>query len=210
MGPLEVEGDEYPSSPESGRIGDMDFSIQMPAGMLVWLGVKLMPPIIHFGSPVQRGKVEAESFWHIPISIKGRFWNIGPATLPGCRIFVDRYEADSKKEAIRMGWGDMTTEQPRQEELLRKHVVSLVPVAWRAEMGNDRDGYFTDTRFLEDRGDKYHPISSDRIKHKFKLRIKCGGFSRASPYFYVVRAPKSESNGHFVVEVEYEGEGTTG
>jgi hypothetical protein len=100
-------------------------------------------------------------------------------------------------------------ESPREFEMLRKGYVSLVPIAWRSESDLEGFGYFTDTRYVANQ-EKTYPIENTRDKYRFKLLVKSGSFANSSPQFYLIRCPSTPSNGHFVLEIEYEGEGTRG
>jgi hypothetical protein len=187
----------------------MDPTIAFPAaGVANWLRLNLMPPRIDFGSPVQRAKSELESFWHVPIKLHPRWW-IGTSSLVNCRAYLDVYEGGHCKERIRLCWGDQTYKEREDYEHLRRGHVSLAPVAWRTELGEDRNGYFADARLVKsDQQERVHPISNTRVKYRFRLRIKSETFWAESPHFYQVRCPPISSNGHFIVEIEYEGEGT--
>ncbi len=99
-------------------------------------------------------------------------------------------------------------EGPREVEMLRSDHVSLIPVAWRSEAGKDRNGYFTDIVFVKDHSKKANSIPCTGDKYRFKLRVKSGSFSQTSRHFYLTRCINRQSNGHFTVEIEYEGEGT--
>lgn len=167
-----------------------------------------MPPVIDFGSPVQRQKDEAECHYHVPIKIFPRL-KIGPATLGGCWIYMDRYEGDEIIDKIRLCWGDTAFEPVSNATALINGQVALVPIVWRSENNNERRAFITDMRFF-DKKEKYYPLLPDRAKHRFKLRVKCGKFERTSDHFYLIRVPVGTSNGHFTVEIEYEGEGSRG
>ena len=191
----------------------MDATVAVPIGWLAFLGLKLMPPSIHFCSPVQRSKSESESFWHVPIRVFPKLFGwVGPRTITGCDVYLDLYRGGACTEKIRLGWGDAPFGAFSPRENVSGGYVWLVPVAWRSEIGDDRKGYFTDTRFIVDRqsSNRFHPIVNNRSKHLFKLRMKNGAFMKESPHFYQVRCPASVSNGHFTVEIVYEGEGTQG
>jgi hypothetical protein len=166
-------------------------------------------PKIKFGSPAQRAKYDLESFWHIPVKPDTASRN-APRSYPDCKVFLDRYESGAIKEKLRMCWGDMTFESPRDFAELVEGRVTLVPVAWRTESGDDRRGFFADARFAKDRRDRTSAIPSNHRKYRFRLRVVGRNFEVESPHFYLVRCPKIRSNGHFVVEMEYEGEGTQG
>jgi hypothetical protein len=155
-----------------------------------------------FGSPAQRVKSKHETYWHVPIKVADG----GP--YPECKAYLDLYSGDECVDRIRLCWGDRTFEEPRDFENLVAGRVSLIPVAWRSEEGADRKGYFADARFVRDHSDRQYPIASNRVKRRFKLRITSGNLIFESPHFYLVRCPEIVSNGHFVVEVEYEGEGS--
>ena len=186
-------------------------TIAVPIGWLATLGIWIMPPRIRFGSPVQRGKAAGESFWHIPIEIcPWLFGHIGPAKISPCQIYLDRFVGGQIADKIRLGWGDMHFEEPRLEEMLKSGRPLLVPIAWRSEAGDDRNAYWADLNFVRKSREYNRSIPADRQKNKFRLRVKFGRWRRSSPHFYMVRVPSNQSNGHFSVEIEYEGEGTQG
>jgi hypothetical protein len=185
------------------------FSPTIPVGLLWTLARWAMPPRVEFGSPVQRQKKESTCHYHVPIKLCPRF-KIGPGTMPNCRIFLDRYSGDIVSESIRLCWGDACFSEISERENLYKDEMFLVPIAWREEEKNDGNAYITDTRYFKNEGEKVHALTPDRSKHRFKLRVKSGKYERASPHFYLLRVPVGVSNGHFTVEIEYEGEGTRG
>lgn len=183
--------------------------VALPIGPLWAVARWVMPPIIRFGSPVQRSKKETESYWHIPITIERLVWDaIGPAALSGCRVYLDIYEGTSCNNKLRMCWGDAVFGKTTETSGLRRGEVILVPIAWRSE---DRGGpaIFTDQHYLNTQ-DPQHPVKDDRSKYRFKLRVQAGKFQRMSPHFYLIRIPHSASNGQFILEIEYEGAGTQG
>ena len=102
--------------------------------------------------------------------------------MTGCYVFLDLYKGEQVENSIRLGLGDAMLETPQESGVLRKDVVSLVPVAWRTEAGEDPQGYFTDTRFIRDRAERFNPINADRTKIRFRLRVKVGSFKRTSPH----------------------------
>ena len=189
-----------------------DVTIAIPAGPLLGFAAWLMPPVAEFGCPVQRGKHDGESFWHIPVQIFPRLWKkIGPATISPCKVYMDRYSGDQKTDSIQLGWGDMHFEDGKAEELLQKGRVVLVPIVWRSELGDDTNAYIADLNFLRDRSQLVRSIAGDRKKNKFKLRVKSGAsWEKTSAHLYMIRVPDAQSNGQFSVEMEYEGEGTQG
>jgi hypothetical protein len=166
-----------------------------------------MPPVIRFHSPAQRSKDEAISFWHIPISIERRF-KIGPGILPGCRVYLDRFEGGIVSNRILLQWGDACFGgQVGERATLTVHEILLVPICRRSENDESGEAYIADSRLLSNTESAY-PLQPDRRKNRFKLRIKSGKKEFVSPYTYLIRVPKKKGNGHFVVEIEYEGEGS--
>lgn len=180
------------------------------AGLMNSILLKLMPPVIDFGSPVQRANPdkEHESHWHVPITIRPSVPLIGPKDLSACEVYLDHYEVGQDNREHLMRWGDLQFEsQPRRIADLRHGHFELVPIAWRSELGGGGDGYITDAAFsLEERRFTI-PIKSDQAWCCFKLRTKSGTFERESKHFYRIRCPQSASNGQFSVEVEYAGGG---
>ena len=86
--------------------------------------------------------------------------------------------------------------------------VLLVPVCRRSELDSERHGaYLADSRLLAGKGLAYE-LPADRKKHRFKLRLKSPAGEHSSSHTYIVRVPRKPGNGHFVVEIEYEGEGS--
>jgi hypothetical protein len=157
----------------------VDTTLQIPLGLLASAGLKVMPPVVEFGCPVQRAKNEGEAWWHVPVKIYPFIFKfIGPATVANCQAFLDLYRGDTVENSIRLAWGDMMLESPREFEMLRKGHVSLIPIAWRSENDSDKNGYFTDTRFIAHNREKSYPIKNDRDKYRFRLRVKSGSFVR--------------------------------
>lgn len=176
--------------------------------MLRWLS----PPLVSFGSPVQRSKDETQSFWHVPISLKRLFGidhpirvRLGSGQLPNCRAYCDIYDGDRIRESIRLMWGDAVFSKAGETATLLVGETLLVPVAWRRE--GDANAYICDTRYLL-KDEKHHPIAGDRKKLRFKLRVQSRSWANRSQHFYNIRVPTVSSNGHFVCEIEYDGEGT--
>ena len=130
-----------------------------------------------FGSPVQRSKNEAESFWHVPVTLRRR-WKIGPGDLPGCIAYLDSYEKDSVAVRIRLCWNGAVFSKAGERGNLTIHETLLVPIAWRQE-GDDLNGYITDTRHIL-KNESPYPVPSDRKKLRFKLRVKSGKIEQAS------------------------------
>lgn len=181
------------------------YSISVPAGLLISIGRKILPPVINFGSPVQRSKKERESFWHIPVMIQPRlFKTIGPATLYNCEFYLHEYDETTRRDGIRLYVGDWGFEQPGTVGNLTAGKVLLVPVAWRSEEQGEGNGYIADSRFFV-KDERAYPILPDRKIHRYKIVLYSGKFTRESPHFYRLRVPQSRSNGHFVLELEYRG-----
>lgn len=164
-----------------------------------------MPTIVVFGSPVQRWKKEGESLWHIPVTI--RPWlKFGPAGIDDCAFYLDEYEKGEIVDKISLAVGDAAFQNVSERVQLVKDRVFLIPVAWRSESDESMNGHITDTRFFG-KGERAYPLSPDRKKRRYRLRVKYGKKKQESPHFYLLRVPKTRSNGHFVLEIEYEGEG---
>lgn len=141
-------------------------TVSVPAGVLMSLCQKILPPVVVFGSPVQREKNEANSYWHIPVQIKRR-WKIGPSTLPRCQAFLDRYQGDSPVDKIRMAWGDKVFGNTVETVTLVVGEVLLVPIACRSEEGDDRRGYISSLSYiLHDNIEK--SLEPDRKKNKIQ------------------------------------------
>ena len=165
-----------------------------------------MPPVVVFGSPVQRSKEEAESLWHIPATLH-RSYRVGPTTLDDCAFYLDEYEGNECVISMPLMVGDVSFTSLQERVQLVTDRVFLVPVAWRSEKDGDMCGYITDTRYFIHKK-RFHLLSPDRKKHRYRLRVKYGNQSQISPHFYLLRVPTISSNGHFVLEIEYEGEGS--
>ena len=177
----------------------------MPLGMLAGLRRKLMPPIIKFGSPAQRAKVQRELFWHVPVTLHPR-WRIGPAEVPLCNVLLDIYEDGRRRNSLQMSWGDMLFVDPQCLEHLRANHVSLVPHCWR-DRENERSVLRRCAVFAKATR-ACRPDTGGR-QDRFRIRVKSGSFVRQSPHYYLVRSPPAGStNGLFTLEIEYEGEGT--
>ena len=186
-------------------------TVAVPTGLVVW-AAKMIPPYIGFGSPVQRAQDEAEAFWHVPISIDPGWWchRLGPATVGPCSVYADLEKGGVITNHIRLGFGDFYFGGCHGEAVMRRDHMLLVPIIWRSEKTEDRKAYIADMRFLEDQGDRHYPIGTTDKKVKFHLRITCGKFAASSPHKYLIKVPQASSNGHFQVEQEFEGEGSTG
>jgi hypothetical protein len=180
-------------------------SLSVPAGPLISLGRWILPPVINFGSPVQRSKNEQESFWHISVTIRPRlFKRIGPAVLFNCQFYLHEYEGNVCINKILLSVGDAAFVNPSLQGNLIAGEVTLVPIAWRSEVEGGGNGYIADTRFFEKK-ERAYPIPPDRKKHFYKLVMGSGKFACESPHFYRLRVPRSPSNGHFVLELDYQG-----
>lgn len=139
-------------------MADPSFTVPT-AGLLSWLVFRLLPPIVEFGSPVQRATNLDESLWHVPVKVFPRLGRrIGPTDIPRCKAYLDLYEGGRCKDKIRLCWGDQTFDELGDYEQLRGRHVSLLPVAWRTEAGNDRNGYFVDVRLIKNRADRVYAI----------------------------------------------------
>lgn len=164
----------------------------------------MLPPRIEFGSPVQRGEREGESFWHVPIAIHPRILKkIGPATAGACRIFMDLYQGDKCEDQIELRWGDYQLQSITERRTLRQGEPVLVPLVRRLESENDNNAYIADTKFHKDPDSKTKPILAGTNKKRFRLRIKWNTTKRVSPHFYLIRVPIEKSNSLFSVEIEY-------
>jgi hypothetical protein len=181
------------------------FSVAVPAGAIMSAFRFILPPRVHFGSPVQRSKDQNICYWHIPISLQ-RCLKIGPGELPHCHVYLDRLDGDRITEKIKLHWGDAWFGVTGESATLTTQVL-LVPICWRSNADNNRIAYIADGRFISDR-EKAYPLQPDRKKHRFRLRIKSGKKSNISLHVYQVRVPDVTDNGHFTVEIEYEGEGS--
>jgi hypothetical protein len=184
---------------------DFPFTLSIPAQ---WL-LKLMPPVIQFGSPVQRSKAENQGWWHVPVTVMPR-WRIGPAILPNASAFLDLYEGETRTRRLNMKWGDaafQVSEKFRDFVALERGRVFLVPVALRREAPDALQAYITDRGFF--RGpETTTSLPPDRRKRRFKLGVQHGNRRVLSDHFYIVRVPRGQSNSNFTVEMEYEGAGT--
>lgn len=188
----------------------MDISTSIGGNLSIGFGMGLirmiLPPRLVFGSPVQRSKDEAISFWHIPIAIKSRL-PFAPSSMANCKLYFDRIEDKMVVDRIRLLWGDAVFARLGEVANFSPHDILLAPIVMRKE-GNDNRGYIVDRRHLEGRQQPY-PIEPDRHKVIFRLRIKVGKKEIVSPHNYIIRVPNGTSNGHFTCEIEYEGEGTS-
>jgi len=182
----------------------MPHHIGVPVGLLTSLAVRLMPPVVEFGAPVQRGRREEESFWHIPVTIHPRiFRRIGPAALYEVEIYLDEYRGEEVINKIRLCWGDAKFENPTTTTFLRRGDIKLVPVVIREEEESDGSAYVTDIRYFEHR-ERVVKLAADRRKHRYRLRVKSGTYETASKHIYVIRVPRTWTNGQFSLEIEYE------
>jgi hypothetical protein len=181
-------------------------TVSAPTGLLMTVGRWLLPPRVVFGSPVQRGKDEAESFWHIPIKI-ARKWGVGPGTLSGCIVYLDACHLGVITEKVRLPWGDAVFQPMAQRTDLENGEAILVPIASRSEKEAERNVTITSLKFFVGTGAEII-LSTARDKFRFRLRVKSGDKTYTSEHFYLIRVPsRNGSNGHFVCEIEYEGGG---
>jgi hypothetical protein len=107
-----------------------------------------------------------------------------------------------------MAWGDQLHGKHAEVTGLRHGDVALVPIARRREDGDGAPAILADLINLNKQTER-KKFTADRTKHRFRLRVKARTFERASG-FYHLRVPRGKSNGHFTVEMEYEGAGTQG
>ena len=183
---------------------------EITLGIVRRVAMKLLPPIISFGAPVQRGRESDESlsFWHIPISIKPRiFGAIGPAKLGPCEILLERIDAEGRvSDTIKLAWGDNKfSESFRDEIVLQAGKARLVPVVARRE-GEDA-AQIADVRYFQNERPK--PLQSDREKHKVRFCVCVLGKKYRDKKLYLIRVPRGQGNNQFSLEIEYEGGGSS-
>lgn len=175
-----------------------------PIALAQW-GAGLIWPSPLFGSPVQRAKERHLSWWHVPVHIRAPL--VGRSSIDRCNVHMRMHRDDPYGDRlIDLRWQSKDKKEGDSETDLRPGIVKLVPVAWREE-GSDRNAYITDQQFLM-AGQRGLPLEPLEGKHKFKLIVQAGEKSWEAPHFYIIRVHDMESNGHFVVEQEYEGRGT--
>lgn len=167
---------------------------------------------VSFGAPVQRAKEdqENESFWHIPVTLHSDPENKGRDILPGCEFYLNEYNPQgtiTNQIPLMIGDAAFDNEFVKQKDLVRGKTY-LVPVAWRFEQEKTKQGYITDTRFFRKARELRYPLEPDRRKHRYRLSVMSGEIEHFSPHFYLLRVPKSYTNGQFVLEIEYEGKGS--
>src|SRR5882672_10222947 len=128
---------DIPGAAGDARMPIDSVSISAPVGLLVSVLRWLLPPVVLFGSPSQRGKEAGETFWHIPITVR-RKAGIGPGELPRAQIFLDVYENGQVTQSIRLAWGDAVFTNIGESSTLVVNETLLVPIAQRSETANDR------------------------------------------------------------------------
>jgi hypothetical protein len=183
-------------------------TLHPPISPLLAVAVRLMPPAIEWGSPVQRAKGEGESFWHIPVNIHpGRRWaewprKFGPATVHACEVHLEKFDGDAPAN-FQLCWGDafFVGEKATPVTTLRRGHPALIPIACRSEREDGSRAYWAEQRMFS-RGERALSIKSDRLKRYFRLQIRSGSYCRTSS-FYQLRVPLLGSNGHFTVEKVY-------
>jgi hypothetical protein len=162
---------------------------------------------VHFGAPVQRSKEGPISHWSVPIKIDERkIKEPSPTKIYPCELYLDGYQdGKSKKgaEGIRLWVGDVGLGGVTERTDLAAGSLHLVPIAWRSEEGDDKNGYITDGRFFRGVKPYEYPVWPNREKQRYHLRVKSAFFNCVSPHCYFLRVPTSSSNGHFVLEMEH-------
>lgn len=171
-----------------------------------------IPPMITFGGPSQRAKANepGHSFWHLSVSMRPMtFRFVGKHRLEECEIFMDLYDGNRITDKIQLMFGDAYSEKPIDAIAMTYGKSVFVPIAFRSEQGNDQNAYVATKRYFN-KGIKDKPLSPDRTKNLFRLRLKSRCFTKVSPHFYLIRVPNERSNAQFSVEQVIFGEGTQG
>src|SRR5688572_22299365 len=123
-------------------------TMAIPVGFALAVARRVMPPVVKFGSPVQRSKKENESLWHIPVTIQLSY-KVGPTSLGDCAFYLDKYEGRGRVDKIALMVGDAAFTSVSERAHLVIDRVFLVPIAWRSEESDgDMNGYITDTRYF--------------------------------------------------------------
>ena len=134
---------------------------------------------------------------------------VGKSKLEECEIFMDVYDGDRVSDKIRLVFGDMYSEKPSDTITMVYGKRVFIPIAFRSDSGNDQNAYIATQRYFN-KDEKDKPLQPDRRKHRFKLRLKSGGFERTTEHFYFIRVPNERRNSQFSVEQELFGDGTQG
>ena len=165
-------------------------------------GTTFMRPAIIFGCPIQQSKDYSVSWWHVPVSVKRR--PLSRSQIESVRAYARIYADPYKDRAIEMMWRETNRDEPHLRVTLRVGEVMMIPVVWRKE-GDGRNAFISGKGFFE--GAKDIPIAPKDGQTKLVLRVKYGNVLEMSN-FYIIRNRDMDSNGHFVLEAQYEGLGT--
>lgn len=162
-----------------------------------------MRPRVLFGSPVQMSKNPLESWWHVSVTLKRRLFS--PSKLEGARVFARCFEPLFSRQAIELKWKESDRQTLSSRITLIAGEVSFIPVVWREE-GPRMNAIITDVNYINDQKNVFFlPPRNGQIKIKFL--VKSGNYSvESAPY--IIRNRAHQTNGHFVLEAQYEGLGT--
>jgi hypothetical protein len=165
-----------------------------------------MKPKVIFGCPIQGEKDPKESWWLVPVTLKRR--PLSGKKLEDARVYARLFDPDNPGTgAIELLWRDIDRITTSTRSTLRVGDVRFIPVVWRRE-GADQGAYITDVEFVNSNKQKKMVAVTPRPGQvKIILFVKSGDYSdKSSPY--IIRNHAMESNGHFALEVQYEGLGT--
>ncbi|HEX9582895.1 MAG TPA: hypothetical protein VGB36_00125 [Gammaproteobacteria bacterium] len=158
----------------------------------------LKPPPVIFGAPRQLASDADVAWWHVPVFIRPT--TMHKKELEMCKVQLVSFEGGGT--ALDMRWRTKDSKAPVREVTLTEGRLFLVPVAARKETGN-RAAIITNESFLNEKKVK---LQMPAGKSKWVLRVQNKDGKWESEHSYMLLVPPADrGNGHFVLEVRYEG-----
>ncbi|HEY5701232.1 MAG TPA: hypothetical protein VIT83_04005 [Gammaproteobacteria bacterium] len=158
----------------------------------------LKPPPIIFGAPRQLASEADVSWWHVPLFIQPT--TMHKNELVDCSIQMVSFEGGGA--ALDMRWRTKDAKEPVSKVTLTEGRLFLVPIAARKEAGK-RNAIITNESFLAEKKIK---LQMPAGKSKWVLRVENQDGKWESEHSYVLIVPPADrGNGHFVLEVRYDG-----
>lgn len=160
----------------------------------------LKPPPVIFGAPRQLASEAKTSWWHVPVFIQPQ--TMHKKELQKCRVKLVSLEGGGGA-ALHMRWRTKDAKEPVSEITLTEGRLFLVPIAARKEAGDKRVAIITNESFLAEKKVKMQLPAG---KSKWLLRVENEDGNWESEHSYVLLVPPADQgNGHFVLEVRYDG-----
>jgi hypothetical protein len=170
--------------------------------VLGWIQKFTLDPQIRFGSPQQRATETWRVWWHVPITLKRRWWS-WRESIPRCIVQLIPPDREPEKP-MNLRWQHRDSATGTSEITLDCGRLKLIPIAIRdeAQVGEVRvRPQFTGESYLRDGLHKFVIRPGDA--HRFRLRVVSGSRSWTSPHVYKISGLGHDaSNGHFVLEIE--------